>query len=168
MSKLRPVMTLSALVLMAGLASPGWSFDENLAASYAQLFASAKEGQTGKALHCIKPEGLINMLKKGEPVVGLDVRTPVEMSVFTVVLPGSMSIPINELFLPVNLARIPKDRTVVVMCHSGLRAGIATTALRQLGFDKVFVLQGGFKGLSDYLDPVTAYSPLPPAAPPTH
>jgi rhodanese-related sulfurtransferase len=41
---------------------------------------------------------------------------------------------------------------------------MAVVALRQLDFDKVFALQGGFKALSDYLDPVTAYSPVP--APP--
>jgi rhodanese-related sulfurtransferase len=96
--------------------------------------------------------------------VGLDIRTPVEVSVFNLALPGSLSIPIDELFLPENLARIPKDRPVVVLCKSGIRAGMAVVALRQLDFDKVFALQGGFKALSDYLDPVTAYSPVP--APP--
>jgi hypothetical protein len=43
---------------------------------------------------------------------------------------------------------------------------MAVTALRHLGFDKVFVLMGGFKALSDYLDPTTAYSPLPAVVPP--
>lgn len=165
MFKLRSVLAMSAFIFMAGFGVPGWSYNENLAASYAQMFAPAKEGTTGKELHGMKPEALMEKIKKGEPVVGLDIRTPAESTVFTMVLPGSMSIPLNELFLPVNLARIPKDRPVVIFCRSGLRAGMAVTALRHIGFDKVFVLMGGFKALSDYLDPTTAYSPLPAAVP---
>jgi rhodanese-related sulfurtransferase len=42
---------------------------------------------------------------------------------------------------------------------------MAVVALRQIGFDKVFALQGGFKALSDYLDPITAYSLLPAPQP---
>lgn len=154
----------SLLVALSLLSAPVWSYDEGLAAKYAQLFAPAKDKVAGKELHCMKPEGLLNLIKKGEPVVGLDIRTPVETGVFTLALPGSLSIPINELFLTENLARIPKDRPVVVMCQSGIRAGMAVVALRQIGFDKAFVLRGGYKALSDYLDPTTAYSPVP--APP--
>lgn len=150
----------SALVALAVLSAPVWSYDEGLAAKYAQLFAPAKEKATSKELHCMKPEGLLNMIKKGEPLVALDIRTPVETSVFTLALPGSLNIPINELFLPENLARLPKDRPLVLLCQTGMRAGMAVVALRQVGFEKVFALQGGFKGLSDYLDPITAYSPV--------
>lgn len=160
MFKLSKGLIPCAIVLLAGLASPSWSYDKNLAADVEKLFASAKEGQAGKALHCVKPEFLINKVKKGEPVVGLDIRTPAESAVFTVVLPGSMSIPLNELFLPANLDRIPMDRPIVVLCQSGIRAGMAVTALRQVGFEQAFVLQGGYKALSEYLDPVTAYSPV--------
>jgi rhodanese-related sulfurtransferase len=164
MTKLHLPVLGSALVTLALFSAPAWSYDVDLAARYAQMFAPAKEKATGKELHCLKPEGFMNMIKKGEPLVGLDIRTPVEVSVFNLALPGSLSIPIDELFLPENLARIPKDRPVVVLCKSGIRAGMAVVALRQLDFDKVFALQGGFKALSDYLDPVTAYSPVP--APP--
>ncbi len=150
----------SGLVALSVLSAPVWSYDDGLAAKYAQLFAPAKEKATSKELHCMKPEGFMNMIKKGEPLVALDIRTPVETSVFTLALPGSLSIPINELFLPENLARIPKDRPVVLLCQTGMRAGMAVVAMRQLGFEKVFALAGGFKGLSDYLDPTTAYSPV--------
>lgn len=154
-----------ALVTMGVYSAPVWSYDAELAARYAELFAPAKEQVTGKELHCMKPEGLLNLVKKGEPVVGLDIRTPIEAGVFTLALPGSLSIPINELFLPESLARIPTDRPVVVLCQSGMRAGMAVVALRQIGFEKVFALQGGFKALSDYLSPTTAYSPVPAPQP---
>lgn len=150
-----------ALLTLALANTPAWSYDADLAARYAEMFAPAKEAATGKELHCMNPEGLMNLIKKGEPVVGLDIRTPGEASVFTMALPGSLSIPINELFLPENLARLPTDRPMVVLCQSGLRAGMAVAGLRQIGFEKVFALQGGFKALSDHLNPLTAYSPLP-------
>lgn len=155
----------SALVTLALFSASAWSYDADLAARYAQMFAPAKEKATSKELHCMKPEGFVNMIKKGEPMMGIDIRTPAETSVFALALPGSLSIPINELFLMENLARIPQDRPVVLLCQTGMRAGMAVVALRQLGFEKVFAVAGGFKGLSDYLDPMTANSPVsePPA-----
>ena len=153
-----PILVI-ALVVLAILSAPAWSYDADLAARYAQLFAPALDKATAKELHYLKPEGLLNLMKTGAPLVAVDIRTPLETAVFTMVLPGSMSIPLNELFRPANLARLPQDRPVVVLCHSGLRAGMAVVALRQIGFDQAFVLQGGYKALSDYLEPITAYSP---------
>jgi rhodanese-related sulfurtransferase len=153
-----PILVI-ALVVLAILSAPAWSYDADLAARYAQLFAPALDKATAKELHYLKPEGFLNQMKTGAPLVAVDIRTPLETAVFTMVLPGSMSIPLNELFRPANLARLPQDRPVVVLCHSGLRAGMAVVALRQIGFDQAFVLQGGYKALSDYLEPITAYSP---------
>ena len=154
------IRRLSALVVLTALSAPAWSYDTDLAARYAQLFAPALDKATAKELHYLKPEGLLNLMKTGAPLVAVDIRTPLETAVFTMVLPGSMSIPLNELFRPDNLARLPPDRPMVVLCHSGLRAGMAVVALRQIGFDQAFVMQGGYKALSDYLEPGTAYSPL--------
>ena len=53
-------------------------------------------------------------------------------------------------------SRHPKERPVVVLCKSGIRAEMAVIALRQLDFERVCALRGGFKALSDYLDPVRA------------
>jgi rhodanese-related sulfurtransferase len=46
-------------------------------------------------------------------------------------------IPVSELFTDDNLARIPTDRTVIVICKSGTRATAAGIALRHIGFDNV-------------------------------
>ncbi|WP_217160910.1 rhodanese-like domain-containing protein [Thiocystis violascens] len=132
------------------------AYDAKLAESYANLFMPVQGLQAGKALHCIKPEAFVNRVKRGEPMVTLDVRTPAETGIFTAALPGHLTLSLHELFLPANLARIPKDRTVVVLCKSGLRASAAGTALRHIGFENVFILEGGFKALVDYLDPMTA------------
>jgi rhodanese-related sulfurtransferase len=138
------------------------SYDADLAASYARLFQPVSGAKAGQALHLMKPEVFVTKITKGERLVTLDIRTPGEVAVFGSALPGSLAIPINELFTPDNLARVPSDTPVVVLCKSGTRATAAGIALRHIGFDNVFILKGGFKALSGYLDAKTANSP--PAA----
>ena len=159
MSRTRSIALMISFLLLVGFGTTGWAYDANLAGSYAKLFAPAEGAQAGKGLHCIKPEAFVNMIKRGEPVATIDIRTPAEAKVFSTVLPDNLSIPLDELFLPANLGRIPTDRTVVVICKSGIRAAAAGTALRHIGFDQVFIVEGGFRALIDYLDPMIANSP---------
>ena len=151
-------------VLAVGLAmaGPAWSYDTAMAESYAKLFAPVKGAGAGKALHLMKPDAFLNKVKANEPLVTLDARTPAEIGVFTSILPGSLTIPVNVLFTEANLARIPTDKTVVVLCKSGARATAAGTALRHIGFENVYVLKGGFKALVAYMGPKEANTPLKP------
>jgi len=71
-----------------------------------------------------------------------------------------MTIPLNELFTEANLIRIPTDKTVVVLCKSGTRATAAGIALRHIGFENVYILNGGFKALIDYMGPKEANTPV--------
>jgi rhodanese-related sulfurtransferase len=151
-----------ALLALIGISGTAWSYDQALAGSYAQLFEPVAGAQAGKALHLMTPEALVAKINTGEPVVTLDVRTPGETRVFTLTLPGALAIPVNELFKPESLARIPTDKPVVVICHSGARALVAGTALRHIGFDNVYILKGGFHELAGYLDAKTA-NPAPKA-----
>lgn len=161
----RTALALAAGILLAGQALATWDFDHRLAESYAGLFAPATAGRTGKSLHCVEPEALLKWLMQGEPVTGLDIRTPAETAVFGLALPDSLHIPLNELFTPEHLDQVPQDRKVIVLCQSGMRAGMAVMALRHLGYDQVYVLQGGYKGLTSYLEPVTAYAQAPSLVP---
>jgi rhodanese-related sulfurtransferase len=151
-----------ALSVGLGLAvgMPALAYDNGLAEGYAQLFAPVKGAKAGKAMHLMKPDVLVAKVRAGEPVVGLDIRTPTEAALFTAAMPGSMSIPLSELFVAENLDRLPLDRPIVVICKSGTRASAAGTALRHVGFDNVYVPQGGFTALSAYLDAKTANMPL--------
>jgi rhodanese-related sulfurtransferase len=92
-------------------------------------------------------------VKAKESLVVIYVRTPAETGVFTATLPDALVIPIDELFSEANLARIPSDKTVVVLCKSGTRAILAGTALRHIGFDNAYVLKGGFVALAGYMGP---------------
>ena len=147
--------TILAAVLALTVAA-AWGYDHELAASYEALFQPVAGAKAGKALHLVTAEALVEELKQGKELVALDVRTPAEAGVFTMALPGSLAIPINELFTAENLERIPTGKPVVVICLSGTRATAAGTALRHVGFDNVRILKGGFKALVGYLNPKTA------------
>ena len=158
----RSFTTLSlalALALPLALSSPAWSYDAAMAEGYASLFAPVKGAAAGKALHLMKPAAFVEKLKAEEPLVVLDIRTPAETGVYSTTVPGSLTVPIAELFTKANLARIPVDKTVVVFCKSGARATAAGTALRHIGFENVYILKGGFMGLTGYMGPKEANTP---------
>lgn len=159
---LRRALMLAAVASFLVASGSVWSYDKGLAGSYAQLFEPVVGAKAGKALHLMTAEVLVQKIKAGEPLIILDIRTPAETLVFTAALPGSLMIPINQLFTTDNLARLPTDTLVVVLCKSGVRATAAGTALRHIGFDNVFILKGGFKALIGYLGPKTANAPLVP------
>ena len=154
----RLFIAATALFLLA-TGGAAWTYDEVLAQSYAKLFEPVAGMKTGKAFHMMKPEVFLGKVKSGTPIITLDIRTPAEMSVFGSTLPGSLTIPINELFLPDKLAQIPTDKDVVVVCASCARAMAAGTALRHIGFENVFILKGGYKALSGYLNAKNANAP---------
>lgn len=159
----KKVFTLLLVTLVFGLAGPVWSYDTAAAKSYGDMFAPAKGGATGKRIHLIPAEKFVDKVKANVPLVVLDVRTPRELSIFGSTLPGTLNIPLNEVFTKAGLDSIPTDKTVVVLCQSGVRSTAVGTALRHIGFENVYILKGGFKALIGYLGPKQAYAPLKPA-----
>ena len=168
------LLTSISLAFVVAISGTAWSSDsdmaksytELLAKSYAELFAPVKGAGAGKALHLVKPDAFIEKVKAKEPLVVLDVRTPAETGVYGVTLSGALMIPISELFTPANLARIPTDKTVIVLCLSGTRATAAGTALRHIGFENVYILKGGYKALVAYMSPKEANTPPKTNTPP--
>lgn len=68
----------------------------------------------------------------------LDVRQPEEWT--DQHIDGATLIPLSELDARVD--ELPRDRSIVVLCRSGSRSGMATEALRAAGFDAAN-LEGG-------------------------
>ena len=159
------IRLISAISLAVAITftGPAWAYDTAMAESYSKLFAPVKGAGAGKALHLMKPDAFLNKVKAKEPLVTVDIRTPAETGVYSATLPGSLVIPVNELFTEANLALIPTDKTVVILCLSGTRATAAGTALRHIGFENVYILKGGFKALTGYMGPKEANAPPGPA-----
>ncbi len=94
-------------------------------------------------------EELKEMHNRGEEPVLLDVREPQEYALSD--LPGSMKVPLGTL--PNSLAKVPKDRDLVVYCRSGARSGNAVQFLRRMGYDKAVNLEGGVNAWAERVDP---------------
>jgi len=57
-------------------------------------------------------------------------------------VPGAVNVSVKELFTAENLAAIPPDRDVVLICYTGQTAGQATAGLNMLGYDAYSLLFG--------------------------
>ena len=73
---------------------------------------------------------LRSRLEAGERVFVLDVREPEEVAEWA--FPGAHHIPLGEL--GDRVAELPRDETIVVVCHLGIRSAVAAEALSRAGW----------------------------------
>lgn len=73
----------------------------------------------------------------------LDIRPTAEYCADTV--PGAVNIPMSELATPQNLAKLPTDKPILVICNTGHTASISTAVLGMLGYD-AWTLRFGMMG----------------------
>lgn len=87
----------------------------------------------------LSQDAFLALPRSGEhaPVV-LDVRTPEEYVAGHV--PGAVNIPYDQVVA--RLADVPKDRDVVLYCHSGRRALLAADVLAGHGYTRLQHLEG--------------------------
>ncbi len=90
--------------------------------------------------HRVDASRAAELLERGEAVV-LDVRENVEWKAGRI--PGALHIPLARL--PARRHELPRDTTIVTVCRSGHRSGLAARGLRHAGY-RVENLAGGMKG----------------------
>jgi rhodanese-related sulfurtransferase len=159
---MKRISVIVAIGVCMSMSSVAHSYDVGMAQSYAKLFSPVVGAKAGKALHFVKPDAFMNDIRRGRRFVAIDVRTPAEAGVFTLSLPNSLTIPVNQLFQPMNLNNLPTNVPIMIVCKSGARATAVGTALRHIGFNNVYILKGGFQALSKYYGPKQAYQKLEP------
>ncbi len=76
----------------------------------------------------------------------LDVREPMEWSTMNLAHLGAVLVPMREV--PGRLAEIPRDRPVVVYCHTGVRSLEVARLLAAEGYGDVRNLEGGIAGVA--------------------
>jgi rhodanese-related sulfurtransferase len=142
----RGLLVASALL---GFVAVGFSYDAELAKKMDAMF-SQMTPEVLKQKPCqIDANQLFEMIKKKEDFVILDVRTPQEQSITGITWKNTLNIPMHEVFKPENLNKLPKDKKIVVVCHSGDRAAAVVTGLRAIGFNNAYQFKGGIKELAD-------------------
>lgn len=75
------------------------------------------------------------LAKPDKGVVIVDVRTAAEAKEGS--LPNAISIPLEEV--EANLAKLPKDKTLILHCSTGVRAEMAYNVLKKAGFKPKYV-----------------------------
>jgi len=142
----RGLLVASALL---GFVAVGFSYDAELAKKMDAMF-SQMTPEVLKQRPCqIDSNQLFEMIKKKEDFVILDVRTPQEQSITGITWKNTLNIPMHEVFKPENLNKLPKDKKIVVVCHTGDRAAAVVTGLRAVGFNNAYQFKGGIKEIAD-------------------
>lgn len=105
--------------------------------------------QAAEAKWNITPEELKAKLDRKEEIVILDVREPHEYEICRI--KGSKLIPLGQL--PEKVNELSTADEIVAHCHTGSRSARATKLLRELGFRRVYNLEGGIEAWAVRVDP---------------
>lgn len=97
----------------------------------------------------ITPLEFVQRVAAGEDLALLDVREPQELAIVS--LPGALHIPMGEI--PDRWPELDRARTIVVLCHSGVRSRQVAQFLQQQGLERVANLSGGIARWVREVDP---------------
>lgn len=100
----------------------------------------------------LTPAAAVQLMNK-EDVVVLDVREPSETVGGKIA--KAIQIPVSAIAKRIGELEKFKDKTLLVYCKTGARAGIACKELSKGGFDKVYSLNGGLSAWQDAHLPVS-------------
>ena len=89
--------------------------------------------------------------RRAQPFV-VDVREPWEFALCRV--PDSVLIPLGQL--GARVGELPRDRPLVMVCHTGRRSQNAALMLEGAGFREVQNLRGGVAAWASDVDPTMA------------
>ncbi|KYJ87707.1 rhodanese-like domain-containing protein [Sulfurovum riftiae] len=139
---------IEAMLLTSLLGVNLSAYDADLAKKFDETFSQYSQDFLNNSKMLVDANSVMKMLQKKEGFVLLDIRTPAEMRVLGLKTKNTLEIPFDHLFKKENLDRLPKDRPLVIVCHSGSRALQAATALEMIGFKNAKVLYGGIIALA--------------------
>ncbi len=117
-----------------------------MARTFQTLLAGVKQ-----EIREVSVEDVKRLLEARAPVKLLDVRESDEYAGGR--LPGALHIPRGYLELRVE-GQVQRDEEVVVYCAGGTRSALAAKTLKELGYERVSSLAGGFNRWSDAALPV--------------
>jgi len=124
---------LCGLVLAATLVTPAWAADAWVATFSQVLEKGPTEGDWQ-----VKADDLYAWMQAGKKdflVVDARPAPPAGPGQQGGKIPGSIWIPYNVILRPENLARLPKDKKIVLACVTGQTQNMPLVALRVLGYD---------------------------------
>ena len=97
----------------------------------------------------ITPQELSQWLQARRPCLLIDVRGKDERAI--AFIEGDSHIPLDTVLE--QAGDLPKDKTIILYCHSGIRSGQVCRLLLSMGFDMVKNLTGGIDRWTVEIDP---------------
>ena len=94
----------------------------------------------------VTPREALDMRRRGEDVVYLDVRENAEWNLFRI--PDAVHIPLGSVAERVE-GTVARDQCVLVYCARGNRSAVAAEALQRMGYANVLSLSGGVRGWAE-------------------
>jgi len=124
------------------------AYDVDLADRFDKVFSKYTLKGLNDSKILIDADSIIKMLQNKENFILLDIRTQEEIDILGFNSKNHIDISLDLLFKKENLDRLPTDKPIIVVCHSGSRALQVVTSLEVLGFKNAKVLYGGIIALA--------------------
>ncbi|MEQ8584259.1 MAG: rhodanese-like domain-containing protein [Marinoscillum sp.] len=109
----------------------------------ALLLSSCQSSAQSPEYRTVTNEELVTLLED-ENVQLVDVRTPEEVA--QGIIAGADHIDIYDQEFVNKLSQLDKNRPVAVYCAAGGRSAKASLKLKELGFQQIYDLKGGYRG----------------------
>ena len=115
---------------------------------YAVIQKAANEYLTSLPKHeyyDVMAEDVLKRIQSGKKdFVIVDVRVPRDKKFDQGHLPGAQFIGVMDLAKPESLAKLPKDKDIIVHCDTGQVQNKILTVLHMLGYDKAYAMKWGY------------------------
>jgi len=127
-------------ILLLAIAGSGAIYCTNSS----QVQNDAVNAQEGTIAKNIAAEPFNKLIKSKQDALILDVRRRTEFADGHI--ENSKNIDFYDAEFKTDLAKLDKNKPVLVYCRSGRRSGIAMETMREMGFKEIYNLQGGILG----------------------
>ena len=142
-----PLALVGALVVVAVLV-----------AGVVALVSSGGKGGGGGLVVEVQPQAAYGLVQEHaahpDQFQVIDVRTPGEYA--GAHLAGATNLDVNAGDFRSQVSALPRGKTYLVYCHSGNRSARATAGMKDMGFTRVYDLQGGIVAWQQAGYPVTS------------
>ena len=148
--------TLLLLLTALTLSTASYAYNNTKAKQLNNFYSHLTQKACASAKMFIKAKDVMKMYRIEKKFTILDVRTDAEASIIKLNAKNAIHIPIAQLFTKKNLNKLPTDKPLIIVCHSGTRATMAAVGLKELGFKNAQVLKGGLVALAIANNPKNA------------
>lgn len=132
---MRKRMFLAIIVLLFALAGTTFAL-EGSEYKVVQKVANEYMSNVPDDGYHISAENVLKKIQSGKnDFVIVDVRMPKEKKYDQGHLPGAIYIGFKEIAKPENLAKLPKDKEIIVLCDTGHEQSKVLSVLRMLGYE---------------------------------